>query len=94
VLPNSTIEATRHAMGSFRTPRMGTNLMAHRRSNVTVHFPRSLFAGLPAKPIDLETAALIVRGTTSNGRRFRVPSCASCRHARPISIRSRSASWI
>jgi hypothetical protein len=70
VLANGTVEATRLAMESFRTPRMGSNLMAHLRSNVTVRFPRSLFAGLPTKPLDLETAALIVRGTTSNGRRF------------------------
>ena len=70
VLANSTIEATRLAMESFRTPRMGANLMAHLRSNITVRVPRSLFSGLPTKPLDLETAALIVRGTTANGRRF------------------------
>jgi choline dehydrogenase-like flavoprotein len=41
ILASSTIEATRLAMESFRTPRMGSNLMAHLRSNITLRVPRS-----------------------------------------------------
>src|SRR5207249_3948591 len=54
-----------------------SNLMAHLRSNITVRLPRSLLKGLPTKPVDLETAALIVRGTTGNGRRFHLQVTAA-----------------
>lgn len=70
VIAASTIESTRLAMESFRTQRMGANLMAHLRSNITVRIKRSVFKNLPTKALDLETAALIVRGTTANNRRF------------------------
>lgn len=73
ILANGTIEATRLALESlsvgslqFGSPRVG-NLMAHLRSNITVRIKRTAF-GLPA-PADLETVALIIRGTAL-GRRF------------------------
>jgi choline dehydrogenase-like flavoprotein len=73
ILANGTIEASRLALESlgvgslqFGSPRVG-NLMAHLRSNITVRIKRSAF-GLGA-PTDLETVALLVRGTAL-GRRF------------------------
>jgi hypothetical protein len=50
----------------FGSPRVG-NLMAHLRSNITVRIKRTAL-GLAA-PVDLETVALIVRGSAL-GRRF------------------------
>src|SRR5207253_10622724 len=38
---------------------------------------RKVFKNLPAKPVDLETAALIVRGTTANNRRFHLQVTAA-----------------
>ena len=68
-----TIEGTRLALESlgvgstqFGSPRVG-NLMAHLRSNITVRIKRTAL-GLGA-PVDLETVALIARGSFS-GRRF------------------------
>jgi choline dehydrogenase-like flavoprotein len=73
ILANGTIEATRLALESlgvgsmqFSSPRVG-NLMAHLRSNITVRIKRSVF-GLGA-PADLETVALLIRGSAL-GRRF------------------------
>ena len=73
ILANGTIEATRLALESlgvgstqFGAPRVG-NLMAHLRSNITVRIKRTAL-GLGA-PTDLETVALIARGT-AQGRRF------------------------
>jgi hypothetical protein len=74
VIASGTIESTRLALESlgvgstqFGRPRLG-NLMAHLRSNITVRIKRSAL-GLNGPPIDLETAALIVRGSAL-GRRF------------------------
>ncbi len=73
ILANGTIEATRLALESlgigstqFGSPRVG-NLMAHLRSNITVRIKRAAL-GLGA-PADLETSALILRGSAL-GRRF------------------------
>lgn len=73
IVANSTIEATRLALESlgigspqFGSPRVG-NLMAHLRSNITVRIKRSALA--LGAPSDLETVALIARGTAF-GRRF------------------------
>ena len=73
ILANGTIEATRLALESlgigsiqFGTPRVG-NLMAHLRSNITVRFKRVALGLGP--PTDLETAALILRGSAFS-RRF------------------------
>lgn len=82
VLANGTIEATRVALQSlgvgnsaFGSPRVG-NLMAHLRSNVIVRIRRNAL-GLGA-PSDLETSALIVRGTDPvSGRRFHLQVTAA-----------------
>ena len=74
IFANGTIEATRLALESlgigsqqFGSPRVG-NLMAHLRSNITVRIKRAAL-GLAGVPADLETVALIVRGSAL-GRRF------------------------
>jgi len=74
VIASGTVEATRLALQSlgvgsqqFGSPRVG-NLMAHLRSNITVRI-RRVALGLAGPPADLETVALIVRGTAI-GRRF------------------------
>jgi hypothetical protein len=66
VLALGTIESTRLALESFPTPLMGKNLMAHLRSNTIVRIHRSAFSA--ALPVQLETAALLVRGSTPEGR--------------------------
>lgn len=80
ILANGTIEATRLALESlgvgstqFGSPRVG-NLMAHLRSNITVRIKRSTFALPPST--ELETVALIVRGTAFN-RRFHIQLTAA-----------------
>lgn len=77
ILATGTIEATRLALASFPVPGMGANLMTHMRSNFTVRIKRSVFAALPATISDLEAAALIVRGTTTNKRRFHIQVTAA-----------------
>ena len=73
ILANGTVEATRIALDSLKVgaPQFGTrrvgNLMAHLRSNVTVRIKRAALGLGPAT--ELETAALLVRGTAL-GRRF------------------------
>lgn len=65
-LANSTLEATRLALESFPTSLMGRNLMAHLRSNTVIRIKRAaLGATLPQQ---LETAALLVRGSNAKGR--------------------------
>lgn len=85
VLAAGTIEATRLALLSFGGTRnaglIGTNLMAHLRSNLTVSFPRSAVAELPSG--DLEASALFVkcRRALSDGRKgffhFQITASAS-----------------
>ena len=65
VLAASSIESTRLALESFPTPLMGRNLMAHLRSNTTVRIPRSVLGTLPKQ---LAAAAMLVRGSTLQGR--------------------------
>lgn len=65
VLAASTIESTRLALHSFPTPLMGRNLMAHIRSDFTFRVRRAAFTPLP---LDLETAAFLVRGLAPSGR--------------------------
>ena len=65
VVANSTIESTRLALESFPTAGMGSNLMGHLRSNTIVRIKRSALAALPAA---LAPAAMIVRGSTAQGR--------------------------
>ncbi len=66
ILANGTIESTRLALESFPTPQMGKNLVAHLRSNTVVRIHRSVFS--PSLPLQLEAAALLVRGSTPAGR--------------------------
>lgn len=74
IIANGTIEATRLALESlgvgslqFGSPRVG-NLMAHLRSNITVRIKRAAL-GLAGPPTEVETTALILRGSAI-GRRF------------------------
>lgn len=64
ILALSAIESTRLALRSFPTPLMGRNLMVHTRSDFTVRIRRAVLGALP---IHLQTAALIVRGSTADG---------------------------
>jgi choline dehydrogenase-like flavoprotein len=66
IVATSTIESTRLALESFPRAEMGRNLMGHLRSNTVVRIRRSALD--PALPKQLEAAALLVRGSTSNGR--------------------------
>jgi hypothetical protein len=65
VLASSTIETTRLALHSFPRPLMGRNLMAHVRSDFAVRIKRS---ALPPLPVQVQTAAALVRGVTADGR--------------------------
>jgi choline dehydrogenase-like flavoprotein len=81
-LAAGTIESTRLALDSLPPPalganRMGSNLMAHLRSDVTARIRRSAIPGLPAPPTDLEIAALLVRGATSDGHEYHMQVTAS-----------------
>ncbi len=67
ILAASTVESTRLALHSFPTPIMGQNLMAHLRSNTIIRIRRTAIAGIPPGAT-LETAALLVRGSTVGGR--------------------------
>jgi hypothetical protein len=82
VLAASTIESTRLALDSLPAPamganRMGSNLMAHLRSDITARVRRSAIPGLPAEPTALEIAALLVRGATSDGHEYHLQVTAS-----------------
>jgi hypothetical protein len=66
VVASSTIESTRLALESFPTPLMGKNLVAHLRSNTIVRINRKALP--PTLPKELQAAALLVRGSTPNGR--------------------------
>jgi len=84
VMAASTIESTRLALDSVPPPamgtnRMGSNLMAHLRSDITARISRSAIPGLPATPVGdgLEIAALIVRGVTSDGHEYHMQVTAS-----------------
>jgi choline dehydrogenase-like flavoprotein len=82
VLAASTIESTRLALDSLPSPamganRMGSNLMAHLRSDITARIRRSAIPGLPAQPAELEIAALLVRGSTSDGHEYHLQVTAS-----------------
>jgi len=79
IVAMGTIETTRLALTTFRqslagraAQRMGTNLIAHLRSNLTIRIPRSaIAANLPASALSsLQCSALLVKGKASNGRTF------------------------
>ena len=82
VLAASTIESTRLALDSLPAPamgarRMGSNLMAHLRSDITARIRRSAIPGLSPHATTLEIAALLVRGTTSDGHAYHFQVTAS-----------------
>src|SRR5215475_664051 len=83
VLAASTIESTRLAIDSLPLPalgsnrRAGSNLMAHLRSDITGRIRRTAIPGLPATATDLEIAAMLVRGTTSDGHEYHFQVTAS-----------------
>jgi choline dehydrogenase-like flavoprotein len=82
VMAAGTIESTRLALDSVPPPamganRLGSNLMAHLRSDITARIRRSAIPGLPANPTGLEVAALIVRGSTGDGHEYHMQVTAS-----------------
>jgi len=79
VISLGTIETTRLALTTFSqslrgraAERMGKNLVAHLRSNLTIRVPRkAIEANLPPVVIpSLQTSALLVKGKAPNGRTF------------------------
>jgi hypothetical protein len=79
VIALGTIETTRLALTTFQQSlagrafqRMGKNLIAHLRSNLTIRVPRAaIAANLPPTLIpSLQCSALLVKGKASNGRTF------------------------
>jgi choline dehydrogenase-like flavoprotein len=83
ILALGTIESTRLALTSFPTSPnnparelMGRNLMAHWRSNIFVRIRRRAFGPEDRFPNKLQTAALLVRGSTDHGR-FQIQVTAS-----------------
>jgi len=79
VIALGTIESTRLALTTFQqslagraAQRMGTNLIAHLRSNLTIRVPRAAIApNLPPTVIQsLQCSALLVKGKAANGRTF------------------------
>jgi hypothetical protein len=79
VISLGTIETTRLALTTFSqslwgraAERMGKNLVAHLRSNLTIRVPRkAIEANLPPVAIpSLQTSALLIKGKAPNGRTF------------------------
>lgn len=74
VLALSTIESTRLALYSFPTNSdpskelMGRNLMVHVRDNILARINRSTLAGAGTLPMELQAAALLIRGSTAQGK--------------------------
>jgi choline dehydrogenase-like flavoprotein len=86
VLALGTVETTRVARTTFQqslagraADRMGKNLIAHLRSNLTIRIPRAaVAANLPATLIpSLQVSALLVKGKAANGRTFHFQITAS-----------------
>jgi len=61
IIALGTIESTRLAKVSFDRPHIGSNLMAHLRSNYTIRIPRGAL-GIPAAVKDLQASALFLKG--------------------------------
>ena len=83
ILAMGTIESTRLALASFPTSPgnpaaelMGRNLMGHWRSNIFVKIKRSALDPAATLPNVLQTAALLLRGSTAAGK-FHVQITAS-----------------
>jgi hypothetical protein len=86
VIALGTVETTRVALTTFRqslagraAQRMGTNLVAHLRSNLTIRVPKkAIEANLPPMTIpSLQVSALLVKGKAPNGRTFHFQITAS-----------------
>jgi choline dehydrogenase-like flavoprotein len=80
VLAQGTVESTRLAYQTFQdslswraAQRMGKNLVAHLRSNLTIRVPRSSIANLPdlADVSSLQVSALFVKGKANVGGKDR-----------------------
>ena len=85
VVALGTIESARLALISLpglpATGRIGANLMAHLRSNLTIRIPRSAIAGLAPAVRELQASALFVKG-----RHDHADGCSGtsiCRSPRP-----------
>ena len=79
VIALGTVETTRLALTTFQqslagraAQRMGTNLIAHLRSNLTIRVPKqAIAASLPPTALtSLQCSALLVKGKAPNGRTF------------------------
>jgi choline dehydrogenase-like flavoprotein len=86
VLALGTIETSRVALTTFRdslgwraAQRMGKNLVAHLRSNLTIRVPKkSIEANLPPSALtSLQVSALLVKGKAANGRTYHFQITAS-----------------
>ena len=86
VMALGTVETTRVARTTFQqslagraADRMGKNLIAHLRSNLTIRVPRAaIAANLPPTVIpSLQVSALLVKGKAANGRTYHFQITAS-----------------
>ena len=86
VIALGTVETTRIALTTFQqslagraAQRMGTNLIAHLRSNLTIRVPRAaIAANLPPMTIpSLQSSALLVKGKAPNNKTFHFQITAS-----------------
>lgn len=86
IIALGTVETTRVALTTFRqslagraAQRMGSNLIAHLRSNLTIRVPRkAIEANLPPEPFNnLQCSALFVKGKAANGNTFHFQITAS-----------------
>ena len=86
VIALGTVETTRLALTSFQqslagraAQRIGTNLVAHLRSNLTIRVPKAaITANLPpTAPNGLQCSALLVKGKAPNGHTFHLQITAS-----------------
>jgi 3-keto-disaccharide hydrolase/GMC oxidoreductase len=86
VIALGTVESTRIALTTFQqslagraAERIGTNLIAHLRSNLSIRIPKkAIEANLPPTAIpSLQSSALLVKGKASNGRTFHFQITAS-----------------
>ena len=86
VIALGTVESTRLALTTFQQSlagraalRMGTNLVAHLRTNLNIRIPLpAIAANLPPEVIpSLQCSALLVKGKAANGRTFHFQITAS-----------------
>jgi choline dehydrogenase-like flavoprotein len=86
VIALGTVETTRLALSTFQqslagraAQRMGSNLVAHLRSNLSIRIPKAaIVANLPAVVSqNLQCSALLVKGKAANGRTFHFQITAS-----------------